>query len=73
MDDPMEKRRTIYDLAAAAPSMTDIWKFDTTQIAAEPQKKIRYSVSMVNISTLTAVYSIFEISSLISSLIELLY
>ncbi|KAL6444357.1 hypothetical protein ACFW04_001911 [Cataglyphis niger] len=46
MEDPTEKRRTLYDIAAAVPSMTDIWKFDTTQIAEEPQKKIRYSISM---------------------------
>ncbi|XP_070156340.1 dynein axonemal intermediate chain 3 [Polyergus mexicanus] len=46
IDDPMGKRRTIYDLASSAPSVSDIWKFDTAQIAAEPKKKIRYSVSM---------------------------
>ncbi|CAL1675051.1 unnamed protein product [Lasius platythorax] len=46
MDDPRGRRRTIYDLASSGPSVNDIWKFDTAQIAAEPKKKIRYSVSM---------------------------
>ncbi|EFN65214.1 WD repeat-containing protein 63 [Camponotus floridanus] len=46
MDDPMRRRTTIYDLASSGPSVNDIWKFDTAQIAAEPKKKIRYSVSM---------------------------
>lgn len=55
MDDPsMERRRTVYDLNAyssSRPSVSDIWKSNTTQITTEPSKKIRYSVSMVNIST----------------------
>ncbi|XP_072755776.1 dynein axonemal intermediate chain 3 [Anoplolepis gracilipes] len=46
MDDPMKKRTTIYDLASSGPSVNDIWKFDIAQIAAEPKKKVRYSVSM---------------------------
>ncbi|XP_071554596.1 dynein axonemal intermediate chain 3 [Temnothorax nylanderi] len=50
MDDPsMRRRRTIYDLnsyASSRPSVSDIWKFNTTQITAEPSKKIRYSASM---------------------------
>lgn len=47
-------RKSIYDLNAYAspqPSVDDIWKFNTTQITTEPSKKIRYSTSMVNIST----------------------
>ncbi|XP_018315857.1 WD repeat-containing protein 63 [Mycetomoellerius zeteki] len=50
MDDPsMERRRTVYDLNAyssSRPSVSDIWKSNTTQITTEPSKKIRYSVSM---------------------------
>lgn len=55
MNDPsMRRRRTIYDLnsyATSRPSVNDIWKFNTTQITTEPSKEIRYSASMVNIST----------------------
>ncbi|KYM99187.1 WD repeat-containing protein 63, partial [Cyphomyrmex costatus] len=50
MDDPsMGRRRTVYDLNAyssSRPSVSDIWKSNTTQITTEPSKKIRYSVSM---------------------------
>ncbi|KAL0122712.1 hypothetical protein PUN28_007420 [Cardiocondyla obscurior] len=63
MDDPSMRRRTIYDLnsyASSRPSVSDIWKFNTTQITTEPSKKIRYSASMripglvrLNLSPLT--------------------
>lgn len=55
MDDPsIRRQRTIHDLnayASSQPSVSDIWKFNTTEITTEPSKKIRYSASMVNIST----------------------
>lgn len=54
MDDPsVVRRRTVYDLNAypsSRPSVSDIWKFNTTEITTEPPEKTRYSVSMVNIS-----------------------
>lgn len=53
MDDPSEKGKNIHDLASYAssgPSVNDILKLNSTQITTEPPKKIRYSMSMVNIS-----------------------
>ncbi|XP_067208138.1 dynein axonemal intermediate chain 3-like isoform X2 [Linepithema humile] len=49
MDDPSERRKSIYDLASydsSGPSVNDILKLNTTQITTEPPRKIRYSVSM---------------------------
>lgn len=53
MYDPMMgRRKTIYDLdsyASSGPSVSDILKLSTTEITAEPPRKIRYSVSIVSI------------------------
>ncbi|KAG7202748.1 hypothetical protein KM043_009919 [Ampulex compressa] len=63
IEEPMERRKTIYELdsyASSGPSVSDILKLSTTDVTAEPPMKIRYSVSMgargiarINLSPLT--------------------